>query len=391
MEIEVAQRVEDLPKTYVFTEIAKCQRRARDAGLEILDFGVGDPDYGAPEIIVRGIAEKVRDQTTHRYPDSKGTQEYREAWADFYYSSWRVHIDPVTEACHLLGGKEGIADIPRAFVNPGDIVLCPDPSYPVYPEGTILADGRPIYLPLLEENGFLPDLRSVGEPLAKAAKIIWINSPNNPTGSVASRKYFEELAMWARTYNVMVFSDATYSHIREGGEPAPSFLQAPYAKDVGVEFHSASKILSFTGSRCGIVVGNPEIIAGLLRVKSSSDSGGPNFIQLPIAEHLSNCGEYIQQLNAEYTLRRKALQQMLSGAGFGPYQSGATFYVWAKNPEGIPSTELTYGLIEETGVVSIPGSGLGQETGEGFSRWSVACATVETIEKAEPRIRKYLT
>lgn len=391
MQITVAQRVQNLPASYVFGQIAKAKAAARESGKTIYDFGIGDPNWGAPKPMIDSIAEMLRKKSTHTYPDTEGHSAYREAWASLYARDWGVQLDPKTEVLHLIGGKEGIGHLPLAFINPGDQVVCPDPAYPVYEEATLIAHGEPYYVPLLEENGFLPDFESIPEEVAKFAKIIWICSPNNPTGAVASLAYFERLVRWANKHEVMVCSDATYSHINSRGEPTPSFLQAPGAKEVGVEFHSISKTYSFTGARCAVVVGNPEIIKGLYRIKSTLDSGGPDFIQMGVAAHLLGCREYIAELNLEYTRRRRAVQKMLGSLGFAPHDSDATFYVWSKNPPGFEDSEaFAYDLIEKTGVVCVPGKGLGRENGEGYTRWSVARASIGDIRTAEVLLANYL-
>ncbi|MEX0621963.1 MAG: aminotransferase class I/II-fold pyridoxal phosphate-dependent enzyme [Candidatus Woykebacteria bacterium] len=391
MEIQVAQRVKNLPESYVFGKIAKAKAAAREAGRRVYDFGIGDPDWGAPIEMVEDIITALRDPTTHDYPDTEGLRVYREAWAGLYRQVWGVLLDPETEVHALIGGKEGIGHVPLAFVNPGDIVICPDPAYPVYDEGTIIAGGEPYYLPLLEENGFLPDFESVPQDIAARAKIFWINSPNNPTGSKANLKYFTRLAKWGKQTETMVFSDATYSHI--GSErPSPSFLQAPGSMEVGVEFHSISKTFSFTGARCAAVVGNSDIIKGLHRIKASLDSGVPDFIQEAVATHLLSCEEYTDRINNEYSRLRVALQQELANLGFAPYKSEATFYVWAKNPTGFEDSEaFAYDLIEKTGVVCVPGKGLGRQNGEGYTRWSVARATMGDIRNATVLVGNYLT
>ncbi len=391
MTFQLAKRVQQLPGSYIFGEIAKRKTKAREKGLEIIDFGIGDPDWGTPGEIVNAIVRSVRDKVNHRYPDTEGTASYRTAWAKLYQQDWGVELDPKTEIHHLIGGKEGIGHFPLAFVNPGDIVICPDPAYPVYDEGTILAGGQPYYLPTLPENGFLPDFRSVPRDVAKNTKIIWVNSPANPTGAIASLEYFGELAEWAAHNNIIVCSDATYSHINGSGQPTPSFLQVPGAKEVGVEFHSVSKTFSATGFRLGVVVGNAELIAGLHRVKASLDSGGPTFIDMAFAAYLLAEDDYVAVLNKHYTQKRRALQSMLRGLGFGPHETDATFYVWARNPERFSESEpFTYGLIEKKGVVCIPGKGLGRANGEGFTRWSVAAIREEEIGEAESLIREYM-
>ena len=389
--VEPASRVKRLPESYVFGKVARAKAAAKQAGLEIIDFGIGDPDRGTPDQIVDSMAQLAQHKANHRYPDTEGSLVYRKAWADLYARDWGVTLDPETQVHHLIGGKEGICHFPLAFVNRGDPVICPDPAYPVYDEGTILADGEPHYMPLLAENGFLIDLDAIPEGIAKRSRIIWVNSPGNPTGAVAPLAYFEDLVKWAKIYDVIVCSDATYSHINGGAGPTPSFLQAEGAMEVGVEFHSVSKSFSATGFRTAVMVGNADIIKPLHRVKSTIDSGGSLFIQLAFAAHLLGSDDDVRAMNADLTQKRRLTQAMLSELGFNLADSDASFYVWAKNPPGFEDSEaFSYDLIEQEGVVSVPGKGLGRMTGEGYSRWSVAAISTDDIELAYPRIARYL-
>jgi LL-diaminopimelate aminotransferase len=388
--IEPAGRLTHLPPTYVFGRVARAKKAALDAGLSVIDFGIGDPDRGTPQSIIDSMCQHAQYAANHRYPDTEGTIEYREAWARFYLNEWGVTLDPDGEVHSLIGGKEGIGHIALALVNPGDIVICPDPGYPVYDEGTILAGGVPYYVELSAENDFLPDFESIPSDVAQRAKIFWINSPNNPTGAVASLAYFEALAEWARRHNIIICSDATYSHIGSN-IPAPSFMQATGAKDIGVEFHSVSKTLCATGFRLGVVVGNTQIIAALHRVKASLDSGQARFIELAFAGHLLDCDDHIRSWNQDLTRMRGLLQDALRLLDFIPVETGATFYTWAKLPEGFTDSEaFAYDLIEKTGVVCVPGKGLGRQHGEGYVRFSLAAATPEDISVAGPLMRDFI-
>jgi LL-diaminopimelate aminotransferase len=388
--IEAAQRVQRLPPSYVFDALAKRKREARGKGLDIIDLGIGDPDYGRPEAIREEISQEVHDHSNDRYPDTEGLVEYRQAWADLYRRDWGVELDPKCEVHHLIGGKEGIGHIPLALVNPGDIVLIPTPAYPVYLDGTILAHGTPVPLPLTMGTGFLPDFRAVASELAELAKVVWINSPHNPTGSVASLDYFEQLVDWAIRHKTIVLSDATYSHINSSGKPTPSILQVPKAKEVAAEFHSVSKMFSATGDRCGVIVGNQDIIAALHRVKASIDSGGSNFVQEAYAKHLLTSDQYIRALNAWYDVLREEAKKVLKGLGITFLDSGATFYLWSKTPDGFDSDEqFVHDLLDATGIVCTPGSGFG-EAGGGYFRISLAATNIERIQEMGSRLQKFL-
>ena len=390
-DIQIARRLGDLPENYVFSQVAKAKEAARWSGLKIIDFGIGDPTRGTPPQIIESMCRYAQVLDNHRYPDTEGTPEYRQAWASLYERDWGVQLDPETQVHALIGGKEGIGHIALALLNPGDTAIVPDPGYPVYGEGTILASGEPYYLELSAANGFLPDFQTVSDGIAQAAKIFWINSPGNPTGAVAPLDYFEKLVQWAKKYNVIVCADATYSHINGGDGPTPSFMQVEGAKEVGVEFHSVSKTLCATGFRLGIVVGNAEIIAALHRVKASLDSGQAKFIELAFAEHMLDCNEFIGSWNSDLTQMRRAMQDSLVSLGFQPTDSDATFYVWAAMPEGFTDSEaFADDLIRETGVVCVPGKGLGIMNGEGFVRFSLAAAVIDDIERSWSLIHEFI-
>jgi LL-diaminopimelate aminotransferase len=252
---EFSQRISQLPP-YLFAQIDKKKREKIAQGVDVIDLGVGDPDIPTPKPIVDAMKRAVEKPEHHRYPSYEGMLSFRQAVADWYKRRFGVELDPEKEVITLIGSKEGIAHFPLAFVNPGDVVLCPDPAYPVYKIGTIFAGGIPYILPLKEENNFLPDFKSVPSDVLKKAKIIWVNYPNNPTSATATREFYKELIDWAREHNIIVASDLAYSEIYFDGEKPPSILEIEGAKDVAIEFHSLSKTFNMTGWRLGMAVGN---------------------------------------------------------------------------------------------------------------------------------------
>ena len=277
------------------------------------------------------------------------------------------------------------AHFPLAFVNPGDVVLCPDPAYPVYKIGTIFAGGEPYILPLKEENGFLPDFKSVPKDILKRAKIIWVNYPNNPTSAVAEESFYKELIDWARENNIIVASDLAYSEIYFGNKRPMSILQIEGAKEVAIEFHSLSKTFNMTGWRLGMAVGNKDLIAGLGKVKTNVDSGQFQAIQEAGITALSLPEEEVQKIRDIYRERRKVMIEALEDVGLEVYKSDATFYLWVKVPKGYTSAEFVSLLLDKCGIVCTPGNGFGQY-GEGYFRISLTVPTERLLEAVE-RIR----
>ena len=284
--MKIARRIEAL-KPYLFVEINKKIAEKRAKGEEVISFAIGDPDIPTPPHIINKLCETAQDPANHRYPESEGLPELHVAIAEWYKKRFNVTLDPATEVLPLIGSKEGIGHIAFCFIDPGDIALVPDPAYPVYAIGTQLAGGRPYYLPLKAENGFLPDLKSVKDFILKSTKVLWLNYPNNPTGAVAGLDFFQQAVEFAKQHNILVCHDGPYSEVAFDGYQPVSFMQADGAKDVGVEFHSLSKTYNMTGWRIGMVVGNAEAIKALRTLKSNLDSGIPQAIQYMAIEALN--------------------------------------------------------------------------------------------------------
>ena len=378
---EFSDRLKVLPP-YLFAELDRKKNEKIAQGVDVIDLGVGDPDIPTPKPIVEAAKKALENPENHRYPSYVGKLEFREAVANFYKRRFGVELDPKTEIITLIGSKEGIAHFPLAFVNPGDIVICPDPAYPVYKIGTIFAGGVPYIVPLKEENNFLPDLESIPEDVAKRAKIIWVNYPNNPTSAGATLEFYKKLVEWAKEYNVIVASDNAYSEIYTGSEKPPSILQVEGAKDVAIEFHSLSKTYNMTGWRIGWAAGNKELIAGLGKVKTNVDSGQFGAVQDAGIAALNLPEEEVEKLRSIYRERKKIMTEALEKIGLQVYKSDYTFYLWIKVPEGYTSAEFVGRLIEEAGVVCTPGNGFG-EYGEGYFRISLTVPTERLLEAAE--------
>ncbi|HET9464545.1 MAG TPA: LL-diaminopimelate aminotransferase, partial [Gemmatimonadales bacterium] len=351
-------------------EISKKIAEKRAQGVDVISFAIGDPDLPTPGHILDALTEASRDPANHRYPESEGLPELRQGLARWYERRFGVVVDSDKEVLPLIGSKEGIGHIAFCFIDPGDVALVPDPGYPVYSVGTLLAGGEPHFLPLTEENDFLPDLDSVPREVAQKAKVLWLNYPNNPTGAVADLEFFERAVAFARKYRLAVLHDGPYSEVAFDGYRPASFLQAEGAKDVGIEFHSLSKSYNMTGWRIAMAVGNPEIINALMRLKSNLDSGIPQAIQRMAIEALDGPQACIDEHNAVYQRRRDRLVAALTKLGLRLRPPKASLYLWARVPEGMTSVQLATRLLDEAGVVVTPGIGYGP-SGEGYIRLSL--------------------
>ncbi len=367
--MRMARRIENLPP-YLFVEITKKIAEKRAKGEDVISFGIGDPDIPTPPHIIERLCQAAQDPANHRYPESDGLPELRQAIAEWYKKRFGVSLDPDKEVLPLIGAKEGIAHIALCFIDSGDIALVPDPGYPVYSIGTILAGGKPYYLPLTEKNDFLPDLNRIPQNILKGAKLLWLNYPNNPTGAVADLDFFERTVEFARQHDLAVCHDGPYTEVAFDGYQPASFMQADRAKEVGVEFHSLSKSYNMTGWRIGMVVGNETMVDALKRVKSNLDSGIPQAIQYAAIEALRGSRDCIQEHNTLYQRRRDLVVDMLNSIGIEAKPPKASLYVWAKIPKGYNSVEFAADLLNQVGVVVTPGIGYGQ-SGEGYVRLSL--------------------
>jgi LL-diaminopimelate aminotransferase len=373
-----ARRIEAL-KPYLFVEINKKIAEKRAKGEEVVSFAIGDPDMPTPPHVIKRLCEAAQDPANHRYPDSEGMPELHQAIAAWYKKRFNVTLDPATEVLPLIGSKEGIAHIALCFIDTGDTALVPDPGYPVYAVGTELAGGRPYYLPLKPENGFLPNLKSVQDFVLKKTKVLWLNYPNNPTGAVADLDFFNRAAEFGRQHGILVCHDGPYSEVAYDSYQPPSFLQAEGAKETGVEFHSLSKTFNMTGWRIGMVVGNAEAIAALRTLKSNLDSGIPQAIQYMAIEALNGPQDCVAEHNAVYQRRRDLICEVLTKIGLEVTPPKASLYIWAKVPEGYNSVDFTADLLDQMGVAVTPGVGYGR-SGEGYVRLSLTIPDASLVK-----------
>jgi LL-diaminopimelate aminotransferase len=384
MKINYSEKLHKLPP-YLFVEIDRKKKAAIERGVDIISLGVGDPDQPTFDHIIKAGQEALARPQNHQYPFGAGTKQFRAAVAQWYRSRFSVDLNPDNEVCALIGSKEGIGHFHLAFVNPGDTVLIPEPGYPVYNTGTIFSDGVPYFMPLTEENGFLPDLGSIPREVCMKAKIMFINYPGNPTAATATREFFAQVVEFAKEYNIIVAHDAAYSEIYYEEKPL-SFLELPGAKQVGVEFHSLSKTYNMTGWRLGWVCGNADVVKGLATVKENYDSGVFQAIQEAGIAALTGPQDCVDAMRAMYRERRDALVDGLVKLGWKVNKPKATFYVWAHTPAGYSSSQTVGKLLDEAGIVCTPGNGMGP-SGEGYVRFALT-VPVPRIKEALERIRR---
>ncbi len=367
-----ADRIEKLPP-YLFAQISKKVAAKKAQGIDVVSFGIGDPDLPTPPAIVDALCEAAREPANHRYPETEGLPDFRRAVADWYERRFSVKLDADKEVMSLIGSKEGIGHIALCFIDPGDVALVPDPAYPVYAIGTMFAGGEAYELPLTEEHGFLPDLDAVPADVARRAKVLWLNYPNNPTGAVADIDFFERAVAFAKKHDIAICHDGPYSEVAYDEYVPVSFLQARGAMDVGIEFHSLSKSYNMTGWRIGMAVGNPRVIDALMRVKSNLDSGAPQAIQKMAIAALEGPQDCIDEHNAIYQARRDRVVAALRGLGLRVTPPRASLYVWARVPDGMTSAAFAERLLDEAAVIVTPGNGYGPN-GEGYVRLSLTLA-----------------
>jgi LL-diaminopimelate aminotransferase len=380
--VRLARRVEDLPP-YLFAELDRRVEEKRATGSDVISLGVGDPDLPTPRHVVEALQEAAEDPSTHRYPSYYGLPALRQAVAGWYARRFGVELDPDTEVQPLIGSKEGIAHLAWAFVDPGDEVLVPDPGYPVYEIGTRLAGGTPVPVPHTARAGFLPELSEVSP--SERTKLLWLGFPSNPTAAVAERPLFEEAVSFAREHGLLLAHDIAYSEITFDGYVAPSVLEVPGARDVAVEFGSASKIFNMTGWRVGWAVGNADAIRALATVKTNIDSGIFNAVQRATVAGLTGPMDHLDELREAYRRRRDLLVEALNELGWDLKPPLGSFYVWFPTRDGASSAEFAEVLLERAGVVVAPGAGYGRE-GEGYVRASLT-VTDDRLEEAVARIR----
>lgn len=388
--LQRAKRLDAIPP-YLFGEIARLKAKAIAEGHDLIDFGIGDPDMPTPEAVVSCLREAARDSRTHRYDESEaGWPPFLEAATSWFNSRFGVEIDPKKEAMLLIGSKDGLAHLPWAIIDPGDLALVPDPGYTVYKVNTLMAGGEVESIPLLERNGYLPDLGAIPSDIARRAKLMFLNYPNNPTGGVATIDFYRNVVAFAREYDIAVCCDQAYSEVTYDGYVSPSALQVEGAKDVVIEMYSLSKSHNMTGWRIGFAVGNTVLISALNKLKSNVDSRQFPAISLAAGHallHVDNSATI-----ELYRKRRDILVDGLRGIGWHVPKPLASLYVWAPVPTKQTSAEFAKMLLQTAGVLVIPGNGYG-EYGEGYVRMSLTVAgdrDGERVAEGVRRIRKNL-
>lgn len=384
MKIDLSDRIKHLPP-YLFAEIDRLKAEQIKKGVDVIDLGVGDPDLPTPNHIIKALQRAAESPANHRYPSYTGMNQFREAAAGWMRKRFGVSLDPLTEVVSLIGSKEGIANFPLAFVNPGDTVLVPSPGYPPYNSGALFASGVPYSMPLKRENRFLPDLAAIPADVAKKAKVMHINYPNNPTAAVATMDFYKKVIEFAKMHNIIVASDAAYCE-QYDKEPPASFLEVEGAREVGIEFHSLSKTYNMTGWRIGWACGNAEVIGGLGKVKTNIDSGIFQAVQWAGIAALEGDQKCVEEMRAVYRRRRGLMVEGLKKIGWDVASSAGAFYLWIAIPKGFASKAFAMKVLNETGVVITPGNGFG-DGGEGYARFSLT-APDSRLEEALNRLKK---
>jgi LL-diaminopimelate aminotransferase len=380
-----AQRLGRIPP-YLFAEIDRKVQEKKKAGIDVISLGIGDPDLPTPNRIVSVLQEAAADPANHRYPSYFGLAELREAIAGWYLERFNVGLEPNAEILPTLGSKDGISHVPLALVDPGDVVLAPDPGYTVYATGAIMAGADPYVMPLTLENDWLPDLDAIPDDVAERARLMWLNYPNNPTAAVAGREFLERAVDFCRLHDIVLCHDAPYSEIAFDGYRPISLFEVPGAREVGLEFHSLSKTFNMTGWRIGWVCGRADLIGLIGQLKTNIDSGIFQAVQWAAIEAL-NGGEEETRVACEiYARRHRLVADTLNSLGWKIKPPRATFYVWAPVPAGYDSIGFAGHVLDQVGVNITPGVGFGAH-GEGYFRLSVTAPDAR-LEEAMTRLRK---
>ena len=374
---------------YLFAEIDRKVAAAKARGADIISFGVGDPDLPTPQHIVEALTQAAADPGTHRYPSYTGLPEFRESIAGWYERRFDVGLDAREEVLPLVGSKEGIFHLPYAFIDPGDVALIPDPGYPVYETGTILAGGEAVLMPLLEENGFKPDLAGLDDDVVSRARVLWLNYPSNPTSATVDLEFFEEAVAFCKRHDLLLAHDAAYTEITYDEYVAPSVLQVDGAMDCAIEFHSLSKTYNMTGWRIGWVTGAPQGVEAMKRLKTNVDSGIFDAVQRAGIAAIDGPQDTLKETVEIYRRRRDLLCDGLKSMGIVVEPPKGSIYVWAPVPEGQTSESFTTYLLDEADLVVAPGNGYGP-TGEGYIRFSLTLAD-DRLQEGVERLRKLVS
>ena len=383
MQIKPASRLDLLPP-YLFAELDRLKKEVLAKGVDVISLGIGDPDLPTPQHIVESLRKAAGDPKNHRYSDYEGIERYRASATAWYKRRFKIDLDYRREVCALIGSKEGIANFATAVVDPGDIVLISDPGYPVYFSGCVFNGGEPYFVPLRKQNAFLPDLDAIPLEVARRAKLMWLNYPNNPTAATADLQFFKRAVQFCLRNSIILAHDLAYSEIAYDGYRAPSILEVPEARECAIEFHSLSKTYSMTGWRIGFAVGNADAVRALGRVKTNMDSGPFQAIQEAAITALEGSDDKLREYCEIYQSRRDLMVAALRKLGLDCETPKATFYLWVEVPKGYTSVSFSERLLKEAGVLTTPGSGFGR-AGEGFVRFSLTVPS-ERLREAADRV-----
>jgi LL-diaminopimelate aminotransferase len=383
--ITPAERIKKLP-AYPFARLDELKTKAREQGLDLIDLGMGNPDGATPQPVVDAAIAALKNPANHGYPPFEGTANFRRAITNWYHRRYGVTLNPDSEALPLLGSKEGLGHLALAYINPGDLVLVPSPSYPVHFRGPLIAGGNVYSLILKPENNWLIDLAAIPEEVAEKAKILYFNYPSNPTAATAPREFFEEIVAFARKHEILLVHDLCYAELAFDGYQPTSLLEIPGAKDIGVEFHTMSKTYNMAGWRVGFVVGNRHVIQGLRTLKTNLDYGIFAALQSAAETALQLPDSYLHEVQNRYSTRRDFLIKGLAELGWNIPKTQATMYAWIPCPTGQSSTDFALNVLQNTGVVVTPGNAFGSG-GEGYVRISLI-AECDRLGEALARLKK---
>jgi LL-diaminopimelate aminotransferase len=383
--MRLSNRMDHIPP-YLFAEVDRKIAEKKAQGIDVISFGIGDPDIPTPGNVVETLCAESRVPENHQYPSYYGLDAFRESAARWFERRFGACLDPACEVLPIMGSKEGVAHIALALLDPGDLALVPEPSYPIYAMGTLLAGARSHFLPLVEGNGFLPDLKSVPAEVSARSKVLWINYPNNPTGAVAPADFFEEAIDFASGHDLVLAHDNAYSEITYDGYVAPSLLQFDGGKEVGLEFHSLSKTFNMTGWRVGFACGNREVIEALGTIKTNIDSGIFNPVQLAAVQALDHGQDTVRDMVELYRGRRDLVVSQLAGLGWEVAPPKGSIYIWLPVPPGFDSVGFSTHVLDKAGVFFTPGNAYGP-SGEGFVRLSLTVPD-ERIKEAVSRLKE---
>jgi len=385
--VKFAKRLDQVPP-YLFAELERKIEAKQRSGIDVISLGIGDPDLPTPEPVITALAAAAHDPATHQYPSNRGSNEFREAVAAFYDRRFGVELDPDTEVVPALGGKEAVGHVCLALLEPGDVCLSPDPGYPPYTSGPLFAGAEIEYLPLEEENGFLPDLDAILTDRTVNANVLFLNYPNNPTGAIVQPGFFEQAVEFARKHDLVVVHDNAYSEITFDGYRAPSFLETAGAKEVGIEIFSPSKGWNMTGWRSGLVAGNAEVVERYRQLKTNLDSGMFEAVQQATVAALTEAESFPREMSEVYRRRRDLVSDALAAIGLHVEPPRATPYFWVRVPEGYTSESFAELVLEQAAVVVSPGPAYGP-SGEGFFRISLTVPD-DRLQEAVRRIETSL-